>query len=112
MLVLSRKPQEKIRIGDSIVVTVLALKGNSVRLGIEAPQDVRIVRAELTPLSDAAEAKSTESKATAVSVAAPIEVAEEAEEIAGFTRPGRLPAVTQRTTDVPTAFTQCTAHPR
>jgi hypothetical protein len=40
MLVLTRKQQEKIRIGDDIVVTVLRMKGKSVRLGIEAPGDI------------------------------------------------------------------------
>ena len=47
MLVLSRKAQQSIRIGDSVTVTILSVKGNSVRIGIEAPQDTRIVRAEL-----------------------------------------------------------------
>ncbi|MGI9455554.1 MAG: carbon storage regulator [Aeoliella sp.] len=47
MLVLTRKPQEKIRIGDEIVVTVLRTKGNAVRLGIEAPHDVRVLRGEI-----------------------------------------------------------------
>ena len=47
MLVLSRKPQERIMIGDSIVVTVVAVKGDRVRVGIEAPPDVPIHREEL-----------------------------------------------------------------
>ena len=47
MLVLTRKSQEKIRIGDDIVVTVLRTKGNTVRLGIEAPHDVRVLRGEI-----------------------------------------------------------------
>jgi carbon storage regulator len=47
MLVLSRKPGEKIHIGAGITVTVTEVKGNKVRLGIEAPRDVPIVRAEL-----------------------------------------------------------------
>jgi len=49
MLVLSRKPLETILIGDAIRVTVLAIRGNNIRLGIEAPDDVKIVRAELSP---------------------------------------------------------------
>jgi carbon storage regulator len=48
MLVLTRKIGEKIYIGEGITLTVVQLKGNTVRLGIEAPQDVPIVRAELT----------------------------------------------------------------
>ena len=47
MLVLTRKQQEKIRIGDEIVITVLRMKGKSVRLGIEAPGDVQVLRGEL-----------------------------------------------------------------
>ena len=48
MLVLTRKYQEKIRIGDNITITVLRTKGKAVRLGIEAPDDVPVVRGELT----------------------------------------------------------------
>lgn len=51
MLVLTRKLQEQIVIGDNIKVTVLRVKGNTVRLGIEAPRQVRVVRAEL-PLEE------------------------------------------------------------
>jgi carbon storage regulator CsrA len=47
MLVLSRKTQERIQIGDNVVVTVLRVKGNMVRIGIEAPKEVRVMRAEL-----------------------------------------------------------------
>ena len=47
MLVLTRKLQEKIRIGNDITITVLRVKGNSVRIGVEAPRDVRVIRGEL-----------------------------------------------------------------
>lgn len=47
MLVISRKPGEKLFIGDEIVVTVLEVKGNRVRLGIDAPADVPLLRSEL-----------------------------------------------------------------
>lgn len=47
MLVLTRKLQEKIRIGDQITITILRTKGKSVRLGIEAPMEVPVVRGEL-----------------------------------------------------------------
>ncbi len=47
MLVLSRKAGEKLRIGDDITVTVAKIAGNRVRIGIDAPENVRIVRAEL-----------------------------------------------------------------
>jgi carbon storage regulator CsrA len=48
MLVLTRKHQEKIRIGDHIVITVLKTKGKTVRLGIEAPSEVPVIRGELS----------------------------------------------------------------
>jgi carbon storage regulator len=47
MLVLSRKHEEKLHIGDNITVTVLRVQGNKVRLGIEAPDEVRVLRGEL-----------------------------------------------------------------
>jgi carbon storage regulator len=47
MLVLSRKPGERIIIGDNIQVTVLAIRGNQVRLGFSAPGDIPILREEL-----------------------------------------------------------------
>jgi carbon storage regulator len=47
MLVLSRKENERIRVGESIVVTVVRLGGDKVRLGIEAPADVLVLRDEL-----------------------------------------------------------------
>jgi len=49
MLVLSRKENERIRLGDSIVVTVVRLSGDKVRLGIEAPANVVVLREELQP---------------------------------------------------------------
>lgn len=48
MLVLSRNPGEVIRIGDSIVVTLLAVGRGGVRIGIEAPRNVPIRRGELS----------------------------------------------------------------
>ena len=47
MLVLSRKLDESIQIGDEISVKVLGVSGQQVRLGIQAPRDVQIDRAEL-----------------------------------------------------------------
>jgi carbon storage regulator len=49
MLVLTRKLMEKLVIGDNICITVVRIEGGQVRLGIEAPPDVRIVRSELVP---------------------------------------------------------------
>ncbi len=47
MLVVSRKPGERLRIGESIEVTILAVRGEQVSLGISAPRDVPIHRQEL-----------------------------------------------------------------
>jgi carbon storage regulator len=48
VLVLSRKPGKKIQIGSDITITVLEGRGNKIRIGIEAPEDVPILRAELS----------------------------------------------------------------
>jgi carbon storage regulator len=47
MLVLSRKQNERIRVGDSVVVTVVRVSGDKVRIGIEAPANMRVLRDEL-----------------------------------------------------------------
>lgn len=48
MLVLSRKKDERIWIGPDIAITVVAVAGNRVRLGIDAPPAVKVLRDELT----------------------------------------------------------------
>jgi carbon storage regulator len=61
MLVLSRKERERIRLGDDIVVTVVRVAGDKVRLGIEAPANMLVLREELenhsTAAKDASRAK-------------------------------------------------------
>jgi carbon storage regulator CsrA len=47
MLVLTRKVSEQILIGDDIKITLVRVRGNSVRVGIEAPREVRVVRGEI-----------------------------------------------------------------
>ena len=49
MLVLSRRERERIKLGDSIIVTVVRVAGDKVRLGIEAPPEVLVLRDELDP---------------------------------------------------------------
>lgn len=52
MLVLSRKKDQSIAIGEDIELTVLSVKGNTVRLGIKAPDEVRILRTEISDQED------------------------------------------------------------
>ncbi len=52
MLVLSRKPSERIHIGENIVITVVRVSGQTVRIGIEAPTDIKIMREELLDADD------------------------------------------------------------
>jgi carbon storage regulator len=47
MLILTRKSGETIRIGDSIAVTVLEVKGTQIRLGIDAPKEIVVDREEV-----------------------------------------------------------------
>jgi carbon storage regulator len=47
MLILTRRPGERVVIGDDILVTVMAISGHTVRLGIEAPGGVTIYREEI-----------------------------------------------------------------
>ena len=47
MLILARKPEEVIRIGENITVKVISIRNGQVRLGIEAPKETRVFRAEI-----------------------------------------------------------------
>jgi len=47
MLILSRRAGESLTIGDDIVVTVIAINGNQIKLGITAPREVRVLREEI-----------------------------------------------------------------
>jgi len=61
MLVLSRKESEKIMLGDEIVLTIVRVSGDRVRLGIEAPSDMLILRKELDPSGQGAQNKDDDS---------------------------------------------------
>jgi carbon storage regulator len=68
MLVLSRKKNEQIIVGDSIVITVVEVRGDRVRLGIEAPQEIPIHRNEVLESIKAQQAaENAENKSAAVS---------------------------------------------
>jgi carbon storage regulator len=47
MLVLSRKAEQSLRLGEDIVITVLAIEGDRVKIGIEAPRHIPVLRDEL-----------------------------------------------------------------
>jgi len=65
MLVLTRKPGEKILIGDDIVITVLDARGDSVRIGIDAPRGVKIQRDEVVRAVSEANLASSQADAAA-----------------------------------------------
>ncbi len=50
MLILTRKPTEVVVIGDDIKVTILGVKGNQVRIGIDTPKDISVHREEIYKL--------------------------------------------------------------
>ncbi len=60
MLVLTRKTEQKIQIGNDITITILRVKGQAVRVGIEAPKSMRVLRAELPPRESFADEMQTE----------------------------------------------------
>lgn len=47
MLILTRRPNERLMIGKDIIVEVLEIRGNQVRLGIKAPAEVKVLREEI-----------------------------------------------------------------
>ena len=59
MLVLSRREAERIKLGEGIVITVVRVSGGKVRLGIEAPEDMLILREELEPYKERVTAVTT-----------------------------------------------------
>lgn len=55
MLVLTRHAGESIRIGNDIEIKAIRISGNIVRIGIDAPAEINIVRSELVPTNDGSE---------------------------------------------------------
>jgi carbon storage regulator len=63
MLVLTRKPGERVLIGDDIVVTILDARGDGIRIGIDAPRGIRIQRDEVVKAVTEANQEATEQAA-------------------------------------------------
>ena len=72
MLIFTRKPGEKITIGDHTVVTLIEIKDNQVRLGIEAPRRISVHRQEVYERIRNANLASSEIEATAIMEASSI----------------------------------------
>jgi carbon storage regulator len=72
MLVLSRKPGEALRVGEEVEITVVEVKGDMVRLGIQAPRDVQVWRKELWEAIVAENIKAAEEAAASVTMAMPV----------------------------------------
>lgn len=47
MLILSRKTDQQIKIGDDITLTIIEVRGDQVKIGVEAPKDVKVFRQEV-----------------------------------------------------------------
>ena len=66
MLVLSRRVGESVAIGDDIIVTILDVRGDTVRVGIDAPRSVSVHRAEVLAAVTAANAEAASAADSAV----------------------------------------------
>lgn len=73
MLILTRREGESVLIGDQVTITVLRVKGNQVRLGVNAPKDVAVQREEISERvrTEVTEATSTVSAASSVAADVP-----------------------------------------
>ena len=68
MLILTRKSGEGIRIGDAITLKILEIRGNQVRLGVEAPRNVSVHREEIYDLIREQNAKAAQSSPGSIEI--------------------------------------------
>jgi carbon storage regulator len=57
MLIITRRPGERVMIGDNVVISIIDVKGSSVRIGIDAPREVLVYREEILEAMKADRAK-------------------------------------------------------
>lgn len=98
MLVLARKKEEKIHVGPNITITIVQIKGGTVKIGIEAPAEVSVLRAELVGREPSRNGKRRPA-ARAATVPTDRE-STPAEECAGTSDPPSDPAAPRRRTSV------------
>jgi carbon storage regulator len=72
MLILSRKIEEAIKIGDSITIKILGIHEGQVKIGIEAPKEVKVFRSELYDLIQKENLQASKSEKESVSKAAQV----------------------------------------
>ena len=94
MLVLTRKTNEQLQIGNGITITILRVHGQSIRIGIDAPRDVPVRRSELAPRAAAPALAQPSTPRCAVS-ACRIRVSGRPLSAASRWRPNSKPAVSQ-----------------
>ncbi len=87
MLILTRRPGERVVIGDEILVTVMGVSGHTVRLGIAAPQGVPIYREEIWLAVKEENRAAAEATPDALPAEAPKTSAEAAQETSAEARP-------------------------
>jgi len=91
MLILTRRPGERVVIGDEILVTVMGVSGHTVRLGIEAPGGVSIYREEIWLAVKEENRAAAEAAPDALPPAAPAETEHAAPGAPGEQPPGESP---------------------
>jgi carbon storage regulator len=102
MLVLTRKLHETIRIGPDITITIVRVKGNTVRVGIEAPDSVRVVRGELVDLPPRESQRAGDPQSRGTAAGEYSAGADEGPAVQGRGRARRrMPAVAPSSGDVP-----------